>query len=70
MAEIAGEIMAIRYAALAGTPMHAIGNPKNNNDLKTQYGNTIVRAANTIAYAEALARAATVAEQFRTHPIY
>ena len=61
--------MAIGYAALAGISIHAMGSAKNNNDLETQYGGTIVRAANTIAYAGALARAATVAEQFRTHPI-
>ena len=67
--EIAGEIMAIGYAALAGISIHAMGSANNNTDLETQYGSAIVRANNAIAYAGALARAATAAEQFRTQPM-
>ena len=67
--EIAGEIMAMGYAALAGISIHAMGSANNNSDLETQYESTIVRANNAIAYAGALARAATVAEQFRTQPM-
>ena len=41
----------------------------NDTDLETQHPSSIVRAANAIAYAGALARAAAVAEQFRTQPM-
>ena len=67
--EIAGEIMAIGYAALAGISIHAMGSANNNTDLETQYTSAIVRANSAIAYAGTLARAATTAEQFRTQPM-
>ena len=67
--EIAGEIMAIGYAAMAGISIHTMGSAKNNTELETQHPSSIVRAANAIAYAGALARAAAVAEQFRAQPM-
>ena len=67
--QIAGEIMTIGYAALAGISIHAMGSANNDTDLETQYTSAIVRANNAIAYAGALARAATAAEQFHTQPM-
>ncbi len=61
--------MAIGYAAMAGISIHTMGSAKNNTELETQYTSAIVRANNAIAYAGALARAATAAEQFRTQPM-
>ena len=69
IAEIAGEIMAIGYAALAGISIHTMASDHSNTKPETQHTSAIVRANNAIAYARALTRATAVAEKFRTQPM-